>query len=272
MASPRMSPRPLPGGSQSAPAGLSLSSQRQPTSPMSSPRRVAVPPLLGSNSSYAGAFGYADPGSAGVLQSPSSNAPNTPSPRTPGLPRPYSPGPVMNMPSTPTASPAPCSTLYVKNLALSTTEQDALNLFRPQAGFRKLKLQSKPSGALMLFVEFVDAVHSAQAMQNLQNAMLNSSSIRVEFARHKMGESSSNLLLPSSGSIVPPSPRTYSQQPPLTPDHSNHSPRTQQNGNGAAPILSSSPGPAASQPSNAGGNASQAGMFVVHPSNQHYNL
>lgn len=271
--SPRMSPRIIPSGSQSAPAGLSLAAVRQQTSPVSSPRRVAIPPLLGSNSSYAGAFGYMDPSAAGVM---SVNAPTTPSPRNPtGLPRSYSPAPTLNVPMTPTASSTPCSTLYIKNLAPTTTEQDSLNLFRTQAGFRKLKLQAKPSGALMLFVEFADASFSTQAMQTLQGAILCNAPIRIEYARHKMGESSANLLLSSSsGTIVPSSPRSYPQTLPVNTDHT-HSPRTQQNGNGSN-ALSTSPSGSASQASAAGSGAGvpqqQAGMFVVHPSNQHYNM
>eukprot|EP01122_Echinamoeba_exundans_P005253 TRINITY_DN15418_c0_g1_i1.p1 TRINITY_DN15418_c0_g1~~TRINITY_DN15418_c0_g1_i1.p1 ORF type:complete len:441 (-),score=70.14 TRINITY_DN15418_c0_g1_i1:175-1443(-) len=269
--SPRLSPRPLPGGSQSAPAGLSLSAvSRNSTSPVSSPRRVVVPPLLPSNSSYAGAFGYSDPAAAGVMQSATANPPTTPSPRNP-IPRPYSPGPALNMPSTPTASPNPCSTLYIKNLALSTTEADALVLFRPQPGFRKLKLQTKPSGALMLFVEFADTTFSTQALHTLQNSILNGSSIRIEYARHKMGESSANLML--SGGMLPGSPRTFSQ--PHMHDHTTQSPRAQQNTNGPVPSSQQS-GPSAAQASAAGGNAGvqqqQAGLFVVHASNQHYGL
>jgi hypothetical protein len=269
--SPRLSPRPLPLGSQSAPAGLSLSAvSRNSTSPMSSPRRVAIPPLLPSNNSYAGAFGYSDPAAAGVMQSATANPPTTPSPRNP-VPRPYSPGPALNMPSTPTASPNPCSTLYIKNLALSTTEADALVLFRSQPGFRKLKLQTKPSGALMLFVEFADTTFSTQALHTLQNSILNGSAVRIEYARHKMGESSANLMN-LSGGMLPASPRTFSQ--PHILDHPNQSPRSLQNTNGSMP--NSQSGSSAAQASAAGGNAGvpqqQAGLFVVHASNQHYGL
>src|SRR5690606_29940422 len=85
--SPRLSPRPIIGGSHSAPSGLSISTPaRTTTSPVSSPRR-AMPPLLGSNSSYAVAFSYPDPSAGGVI--PSETPPTTPGRQ---LARPYSPG------------------------------------------------------------------------------------------------------------------------------------------------------------------------------------
>lgn len=261
--SPRLvSPRPIHGGSLSAPSGLTLSSTSA-----TSPRR-AVPPLLGSSSSYAGAFGFvAESTQTGTGTSP----PSTPSPRS-ALSRLNQAGSQAGpqAPQTPTAGSAPCSTLYVKNLALATTEQDALALFRTQQGFRKLKLQTKPTGALMLFVEFVDSNYSTVAMQNLQGVALNGCTIRIEYARHKMGESSNNsngsnmLLSSSSGTIIPAGNSPRGNTPPAGTTSSANG-----DANGGGESL---PAPQISPRGSSAPAAVPAGGFVVHPPQQHHHF
>lgn len=83
---------------------------------------------------------------------------------------------------------SPCSTLFVANLHPDVQEKDLIRLFRNTAGFRRLMLSLK-DGIAFCFVEYTDVESSTHAMNNLQGFPIGPSSIRIEFARTKMGES-----------------------------------------------------------------------------------
>eukprot|EP00249_Psilotum_nudum_P010895 c22833_g1_i2 orf=175-1059(+) len=87
-------------------------------------------------------------------------------------------------------SNTPCSTLFVANLGLTTTEEELTQVMSRLPGFRKLKMQTK-GGLPVAFVEFQDALCSTHAIAQLQDAILPSSDqggIRLEYAKAKMGQ------------------------------------------------------------------------------------
>ncbi|XP_060552862.1 uncharacterized protein LOC132714124 isoform X4 [Ruditapes philippinarum] len=99
-----------------------------------------------------------------------------------------SPGLPAGLPGTTTNSP--CSTLFVANLGQFSSEQELKDLFSSFQGFSRLKMYNK-GGSPVCFVEYQEVKHASEAMSRLQGFVLLSSDrggIRIEYAKHKMGE------------------------------------------------------------------------------------
>uniref|UniRef100_A0A915JUG5 RRM domain-containing protein n=1 Tax=Romanomermis culicivorax TaxID=13658 RepID=A0A915JUG5_ROMCU len=85
----------------------------------------------------------------------------------------------------------PCSTLFVANLGPNVDERELRDVFSVFPGFSRFRFHNK-SGSPVAFVEYTEIRHAAQAMASLQGFTLPSSDrggIRIEYAKHKMGES-----------------------------------------------------------------------------------
>jgi len=80
----------------------------------------------------------------------------------------------------------PCSTLFVANLAAATTETDLLRIFGSMPGFKRLKMHHK-EGFPICFVEYADVRCSTHCMIILNGYTLKGSSLRIEYARNRMG-------------------------------------------------------------------------------------
>jgi len=102
----------------------------------------------------------------------------------------------------------PCSTLFVANLHPDVAERDLNRLFRNTAGFRRLMLSLK-DGIAFCFVEYSDVESSTHSMNNLQGFPIGPTSIRIEFARTRMGESKRR----TSGEEVKPNSEDNTTQP-----------------------------------------------------------
>jgi RNA recognition motif-containing protein len=89
---------------------------------------------------------------------------------------------------------APCTTLFVGNLGVDTTETELLDLFSRCPGFKRLHVQPTSKGAPpVCFVDFQDVQFSTHVLQSLQGFNLKTSEkggIRIEYAKHRMGEAS----------------------------------------------------------------------------------
>jgi len=120
----------------------------------------------------------------------------------PGLPDPYSFAPPYQAVPAPSSNAAhalqpnnpPSTTLFVGKLGRASTEQELYNVFAVQPGFQRLAFSQREGKPSTCFVEFVDPVHSAQALQALQGTMLPSSEgigIRLEFSKNPLGVKSS---------------------------------------------------------------------------------
>jgi len=81
----------------------------------------------------------------------------------------------------------PCSTLFVANLHPDVQERDLIRLFKIIQGFRRLRLNLK-DGVPICFVEFESVQSSTHALTTFQGFPIGPSSIRVEYARTRMGE------------------------------------------------------------------------------------
>ncbi|XP_052785658.1 protein couch potato-like isoform X3 [Mya arenaria] len=93
-------------------------------------------------------------------------------------------------PGLPAANNSPCSTLFVANLGQFASEQELKDLFSSFAGFSRLKMYNK-NGSPVCFVEYQEVKEANEAMSRLQGFVLLSSDrggIRIEYAKHKMGE------------------------------------------------------------------------------------
>ncbi|XP_053387224.1 uncharacterized protein LOC123541935 [Mercenaria mercenaria] len=89
-----------------------------------------------------------------------------------------------------TTTNSPCSTLFVANLGQFSSEQELKDLFSSFQGFSRLKMYNK-GGSPVCFVEYQEVKHASEAMSRLQGFVLLSSDrggIRIEYAKHKMGE------------------------------------------------------------------------------------
>lgn len=86
-------------------------------------------------------------------------------------------------------------TLFIANLGTYTTEEEVLDLFGHQPGFRRLKFNPSKNGkAPVAFANFVDNHLASRTIDALQGATLRSSErggIKIEFANKNMGEGSS---------------------------------------------------------------------------------
>lgn len=84
----------------------------------------------------------------------------------------------------------PCSTLFVANLSATVDEVELREVFSAFPGYCRLRLHAK-SGSPVAFVEYTDVRTATQSMNGLQGFVLPSSDrggIRIEYAKHKMGE------------------------------------------------------------------------------------
>ncbi|RCI03549.1 cell cycle RNA binding protein whi3 [Rhizopus stolonifer] len=83
----------------------------------------------------------------------------------------------------------PCNTLYVGNLPPNASEEELKQLFSVCPGYRRMSFKAKTNGP-MCFVEFEDAIHAAQALQDLHGNMLSNSvkgGIRLSFSKNPLG-------------------------------------------------------------------------------------
>lgn len=87
----------------------------------------------------------------------------------------------------PVSKVPPCTTLFVANLHPDVQERDLVRLFKITPGFRRLRLSLK-DGVAICFVEYNDIQSSTHAMNTLQGFPVGPTSIRIEFARTRMGE------------------------------------------------------------------------------------
>ncbi|XP_052265380.1 uncharacterized protein LOC127867912 isoform X3 [Dreissena polymorpha] len=93
-------------------------------------------------------------------------------------------------PGLPSVNNSPCSTLFVANLGQFASEQELKDLFGSFQGFSRLKMYNK-NGSPVCFVEYQELKQANEAMSRLQGFVLLSSDrggIRIEYAKHKMGE------------------------------------------------------------------------------------
>lgn len=84
----------------------------------------------------------------------------------------------------------PCSTLFIANLGPNVDESELKAVFAAFAGFSRFRFHTK-GGSPVAFVEYTEIRYAAQAMASLQGFTLPSSDrggIRIEYAKHKMGE------------------------------------------------------------------------------------
>lgn len=88
------------------------------------------------------------------------------------------------------SSAPPCPTLFVANLGPTCSEEELTQVFASCPGFLKLKMQGT-YGAPVAFVDFQDTACSTGALNQLQGAILYSSSggegMRLEYAKSRMG-------------------------------------------------------------------------------------
>jgi len=96
--------------------------------------------------------------------------------------------PFSNAPPIQQSKVPPCSTLFVANLHPDVQERDLVRLFRITTGFRRLRLSLK-DGVAICFVEYADVDSSTHAMNTLQGFPVGPTSVRIEYARTRMGES-----------------------------------------------------------------------------------
>ncbi|VDO99900.1 unnamed protein product [Soboliphyme baturini] len=99
------------------------------------------------------------------------------------------------------AANQPCTTLFVANLGPTVNEQELREIFGSFPGFCRLRMHNK-NGSPVAFIEYFvshfdslsmskDLCQATQAMTTLQGFVLLSSDrggIRIEYAKHKMGE------------------------------------------------------------------------------------
>ncbi|CAD5210336.1 unnamed protein product [Bursaphelenchus xylophilus] len=96
-------------------------------------------------------------------------------------------------PNTVNSMNPPCSTLFVANLGTSVTEDEVRNAFKQYPGFSRIRMHHKGSSSSVAFVEYLSVHHAAVALQGLQGFQLgNGNSIRIEYAKAKMGETNNN--------------------------------------------------------------------------------
>ncbi|RWS08853.1 protein couch potato-like protein, partial [Dinothrombium tinctorium] len=91
----------------------------------------------------------------------------------------------------------PCSTLFVANLGQFVSEQELKDLFGSFPGFCRLRIHNK-GGTPVAFVEYSDVRFATHAMGALQGYVLFSSDrggMRIEYAKNKMGEVSSQPIV-----------------------------------------------------------------------------
>ncbi|RWS31799.1 protein couch potato-like protein [Leptotrombidium deliense] len=91
----------------------------------------------------------------------------------------------------------PCSTLFVANLGQFVSEQELKDLFGSFPGFCRLRMHNK-GGTPVAFVEYSDVRFATHAMSALQGYVLFSSDrggMRIEYAKNKMGEVSSQAIV-----------------------------------------------------------------------------
>lgn len=107
----------------------------------------------------------------------------------------------------PPANPAdqnpPCNTLYVGNLPMNTTEEELMQLFSKQKGYKRLCFRTKMNGP-MCFVEFENVMYASKALNELYGKGLKYSvkgGIRLSFSKNPLGVRSSGG---SGGSSQPP--------------------------------------------------------------------
>ncbi|CAD5207108.1 unnamed protein product [Bursaphelenchus okinawaensis] len=87
----------------------------------------------------------------------------------------------------------PCTTLFVANLGTNVTEDEVRNAFKQYSGFSRIRMHHKGSSSSVAFVEYITVHHAAIALQGLQGYQLNNgNSIRIEYAKAKMGETNNN--------------------------------------------------------------------------------
>lgn len=108
----------------------------------------------------------------------------------------------------PPANPAdqnpPCNTLYVGNLPMNTTEEELMQLFSKQKGYKRLCFRTKMNGP-MCFVEFENVQYASKALNELYGKGLKYSvkgGIRLSFSKNPLGVRSSG----GSGGGPPPAP------------------------------------------------------------------
>lgn len=91
-------------------------------------------------------------------------------------------------PTQPAINP-PCPTLFIANLGSTCSEEELTQVFSRCQGFLKLKMQIR-GGLPVAFVDFQDITSSTQALNHLQNTMLQSSDrggMCLEYAKARMG-------------------------------------------------------------------------------------
>ncbi len=92
-------------------------------------------------------------------------------------------------PVNPADQNAPCNTLYVGNLPLSTSEDELKTVFSRQRGYRRLCFRTKQNGP-MCFVEFEDVSFATKALHELYGHPLSNSvkgGIRLSFSKNPLG-------------------------------------------------------------------------------------
>eukprot|EP01097_Dermamoeba_algensis_P002767 TRINITY_DN2095_c0_g1_i1.p1 TRINITY_DN2095_c0_g1~~TRINITY_DN2095_c0_g1_i1.p1 ORF type:complete len:181 (-),score=40.52 TRINITY_DN2095_c0_g1_i1:200-742(-) len=87
----------------------------------------------------------------------------------------------------------PCTTLYIGNIPMSTTEDELRDILIRFAGFIKVKITPKEgANSLNAFAEFQDISFSSAALASLQGHQMEKpesevrGGLRVEYARNKM--------------------------------------------------------------------------------------
>lgn len=95
--------------------------------------------------------------------------------------------------SLPTSMNPPCSTLFVANLGAHVTDEEVRQAFKQYPGFSRVRMHHK-GNSTVAFVEYSTLHNAALALQSLQGFQLNNgNSIRIEYAKAKMGENNNNI-------------------------------------------------------------------------------
>lgn len=104
----------------------------------------------------------------------------------------------------------PCNTLFIGNLGDNVDENELVQLFCTQPGYKQLKLL-RNTRQVSCFVEFHDVATAAAVHNGLQGAIISSSDrgpVRIQYSKNPFGKrspqttSSSNVFSPSSGALA----------------------------------------------------------------------